>query len=195
MQSKGRFFLIRTMSKPLSADAALRPPHFSQTVSCQEKEELLPAVEGEEKYQGSCAAWQAWLLWACRSVWQPGLARLAGDGLLPRVGTAYPLLGSPSSWPSWGAVPLQAFNASFLLFFLFKNNCFDSVNRRSIHMAQVPRAVKGFCPIPTASFAFLGQPVHGDFQRSFLHIQAERLCTKKAHSTPCSSRCCFPSTM
>lgn len=37
-RGKERVFAIRTTSKPLSADAALWPPHFSQRVPCQEKE-------------------------------------------------------------------------------------------------------------------------------------------------------------
>ena len=37
-RGKERFFPIRTTSKPLSADAALWPPQFSQRVPCQEKE-------------------------------------------------------------------------------------------------------------------------------------------------------------
>ena len=58
-----------------------------------------------------------------------------------------------------GSRALRAFDVSLLLLFLVKNNCFDAVNRQSIHMAHVPRAVKGFCPIPTTLFAFLWQPV------------------------------------
>lgn len=87
-----RFFPIRPMSKPLSADAASRPPHFSQMVACQEKEPPLPVTKGEKKLQGSCTVQWAWLLQAfCEGSCQGGL-RKAGTGrragLLPRMGTA-----------------------------------------------------------------------------------------------------------
>ena len=64
-------------------------------------------------------------------MWQPGLAGLAGDGPLPERASL--LLRPPGPGPARGAAPLQDFSASLFLFFLSYNNCFDFVNRQSIH--------------------------------------------------------------
>lgn len=146
-RGKERFFLIRTMSKPLSADAALRPPHFSQTVSCQEKEEPLPAAEGEEKDQGSCAAGQAWLLRAPRGA--PATAASAG-GRWPAAQGGHSLLlqlpGSHLPGPAGELCPCRpSMPHSFFSFFL-ETIVLDFVNRQNIHMAQVPTAVKRLLP-------------------------------------------------